>query len=86
MTREATPIPLPHDILAPVDVPCGDCRRCCTDWQVVGVTAQELLRFDFEVELGGKPEPRVLIAKTRKGDRMAVFTVEDAHGGVEVIA
>jgi DNA polymerase-3 subunit alpha len=24
--------------------------------------------------------------KTRKGDRMAVFTVEDAHGGVEVIA
>ncbi len=24
--------------------------------------------------------------KTRKGDRMAVFTLEDAHGGVEVIA
>jgi DNA polymerase-3 subunit alpha len=24
--------------------------------------------------------------KTKKGDRMAVFTVEDAHGGVEVIA
>jgi DNA polymerase-3 subunit alpha len=24
--------------------------------------------------------------KTRKGDRMAVFTLEDAHGGVEVVA
>ena len=24
--------------------------------------------------------------KTRKGDRMAVFTLEDAHGGIEVIA
>ena len=24
--------------------------------------------------------------KTRKGDRMAVFTLEDAQGGVEVIA
>lgn len=41
---------LPHEALAPVDLPCGDCRRCCTDWQVVGVTKQELRRFAFDVE------------------------------------
>ena len=29
---------------------------------------------------------RLPSAKTRKGDRMAVFTLEDAQGGVEVIA
>ena len=29
---------------------------------------------------------RVRQLKTKKGDRMAVFTLEDAQGGVEVIA
>jgi DNA polymerase-3 subunit alpha len=38
-----------------------------------------------DVSIGGIVAACRLL-KTRKGDRMAVFTLEDAHGGVEVIA
>jgi DNA polymerase-3 subunit alpha len=64
-------------------------------------TIADLSRTDAEEPANGGPrDPRrngdevtvggivaaVRPLKTRKGDRMAVFTLEDRHGGVEVIA